>query len=166
MVYISSTVKNSGPLARGMQLVNTTEGRRHNYGITITNYNTAPDSTYSNIYGLEVRTSMNGTGGLKGLTSRGITVSASGGVNANYGVIASGGDTYPGTINYGLYASAYNSANVTSYSGFFAGDVTINGTLTNPSDKKLKKGIHTSDNVLDKLMELKTHWAVRISVEY
>lgn len=41
--------------------------------------------------------------------------------------------------NYAIYAYPHNAT--TNYAGYFAGDVTITGTLTNPSDASLKEDV-------------------------
>ena len=43
------------------------------------------------------------------------------------------------------------------FAGFFDGDVTVTGTFTNASDRKLKQDLQVSENVLQKLAELKAY---------
>ncbi len=57
-----------------------------------------------------------------------------------------------GVTNYGIYAEA--SGGTTNYAGYFAGAVTITGTLTNPSDIKLKKNIVPIKDALSKVIEI------------
>ena len=69
----------------------------------------------------------------------------------NYGVSARASAVSTNGTNYGVYSEASNGA--TNYAGFFNGDVTITGTFVQPSDKKLKKEIHTF-SALDKINAL------------
>jgi len=81
----------------------------------------------------------------------GVYERASGTANTNYGVYAYGtGNSY---ANYGIYAIASGSY-VNNYAGYFSGNVTITGTLTNPSDEKLKQNIKKMDNSLEKISML------------
>ncbi|SFB29517.1 Chaperone of endosialidase [Flavobacterium swingsii] len=70
----------------------------------------------------------------------------------NYGVAARASSVSTNGTNYGVYSSAANGA--FNYAGFFIGDVTITGTLIQPSDRKLKKDIHSIDSALDKIKAL------------
>ena len=70
----------------------------------------------------------------------------------NFGIATKATSTTSGT-NYGIYSVASNGG--TNYAGFFNGDVTITGTLTNPSDRKLKSNIKHLDNVMPLIRELK-----------
>jgi hypothetical protein len=54
--------------------------------------------------------------------------------------------------NYGIFGSARDGT--TNYAGFFEGDVHISGTLTNPSDRKLKTNIVEMGSVSEKLLSL------------
>nr|WP_314471040.1 tail fiber domain-containing protein [uncultured Sphingomonas sp.] len=65
----------------------------------------------------------------------GVSVSnaATGGANSYGAVFAATGTN---TTNYGVFANALNGTN--NWSGYFVGNVFIGGTLTNPSDKRLK----------------------------
>jgi len=62
------------------------------------------------------------------------------------------------TTTYGIYASA--SGGATNYAGYFvgnsymAGNLTVTGTITNPSDEKLKKNVVGIENALQKVMRL------------
>jgi hypothetical protein len=69
---------------------------------------------------------------------------------SDYGVCSSASG---GTYNYGVYASAPVAAN--SYAGYFSGNVYISGTLTNPSDERLKENIKDMDNSLPLVLKLK-----------
>ena len=57
----------------------------------------------------------------------------------NYGVSARASSVTATGTNYGIYSAASNGA--VNYAGFFNGDVTITGTLVQPSDRKLKKEV-------------------------
>ncbi len=68
----------------------------------------------------------------------------------NYGVY---GRAENGLTNYGVYGEA--SSGATNYAGYFLGDVHVTGTFTNPSDRRLKRDIHTLTNSLSSLLELR-----------
>ena len=70
---------------------------------------------------------------------------------ANYGVSASATSITSG-VNYGIYSTASNGG--TNYAGFFNGDVTITGTLTSPSDAKLKSNIKQLNNAMPLIRQL------------
>lgn len=70
----------------------------------------------------------------------------------NYGVSARASATSVSGTNYGIYSEAANGA--VNYAGFFNGDVTLTGTLVQPSDRKLKKDIHAIASALDKINAL------------
>jgi hypothetical protein len=70
----------------------------------------------------------------------------------NFGLSAKATSTSFGT-NYGIYSEAYNAT--TNYAGFFNGDVTITGTLSNPSDAKLKTNIKPLSKATDILNRLR-----------
>ena len=75
-------------------------------------------------------------------------------------------NAYGGTFNasnsnalgaqYGVYATSNAAgAATTKYAGFFAGNVTVTGTFTNPSDERLKKNIQKiQSGAIDKIMAL------------
>ena len=71
----------------------------------------------------------------------------------NYGVYA---DAYGGSYNYAVYAKNSTTTG-TRYAGYFAGNVYVSGTFTNPSDRRLKEDIRSLDkgDVLSKLMKLR-----------
>ncbi|MHC1703652.1 MAG: tail fiber domain-containing protein [Tenuifilaceae bacterium] len=107
-------------------------------------------------YGVGVQ----GIGGWKGVEA--LTLSTSGssygvytravGVNTsgiNYGIYS---EATGGTSNYGVYGIA--SGGTTNYAGYFAGDVTVTGTFSNPSDKNLKKNINPLSGALKKVLKL------------
>jgi trimeric autotransporter adhesin len=70
----------------------------------------------------------------------------------NYGVSARASATSVSGTNYGIYSEAANGA--VNYAGFFNGAVTVTGTFVQPSDRKLKKDIHSIASALDKINEL------------
>ncbi|WP_445454416.1 tail fiber domain-containing protein [Flavobacterium sp. 25HG05S-40] len=70
----------------------------------------------------------------------------------NYGVSARASAVTTTGTNYGIYSEADNGA--VNYAGFFNGDVTLTGTLVQPSDRKLKKDIHAIASALDKINAL------------
>lgn len=53
-----------------------------------------------------------------------------------------------GGAKYGIYSSA------STYAGYFSGNVYVSGTLTNPSDRRLKENISSIDNALDIVKQL------------
>lgn len=70
----------------------------------------------------------------------------------NYGTI---GNASAGNANgtaYGIYGSAQGAS--TNYAGFFDGNVTVTGTFVQPSDRRLKKDIHSVVSALDKIQAL------------
>ena len=70
----------------------------------------------------------------------------------NYGLVASVNSVTATGNNYGVYSSVSNGAN--NYAGYFNGDVTITGTLVQPSDRKLKREIKPLVSALDKINQL------------
>ena len=70
----------------------------------------------------------------------------------NYGLFASVYSVTASGNNYGVYSTVSNGVN--NYAGFFNGDVTITGTLLQPSDRKLKKEIKPLESVLEKINQL------------
>lgn len=67
----------------------------------------------------------------------------------NYGMASISSNALGGTA-YALYA--YGAP--IDYAGYFDGDVNITGTLTNPSDSKLKKNVTSMGSTIEKLMLL------------
>ena len=63
---------------------------------------------------------------------------------------ASGG----GGVRYGVYGSA--SSGTTRYGGYFVGNVTVTGTFSNPSDRKLKQNIASYTDALEVIQQLET----------
>lgn len=57
--------------------------------------------------------------------------------------------------NYAIYAAGSNGGGGAAYAGYFDGDVTVTGTFSNPSDKKLKTNISDMPSALNKLKTLK-----------
>lgn len=69
------------------------------------------------------------------------------------GVLGTANSPTVNGTNYGIYGTANNALN--NYAGFFNGDVTVTGTVVNPSDRKLKKDISEFTSALDKIVKLK-----------
>lgn len=69
----------------------------------------------------------------------------------NFGVSARASTLTSGT-NLGIYSEAMNGS--VNYAGFFSGDVTITGTLSNPSDRMLKSDINTINLALTIIEQL------------
>jgi hypothetical protein len=55
-----------------------------------------------------------------------------------------------GTTPYGVFGSCPAAGEA----GYFAGDVTVTGTFTNPSDRRFKDNINDASSVLGKVMNL------------
>ncbi len=96
--------------------------------------------------GIEGLATVSGTGSRYGGWFRG-----HGGSWNNYGIYAEAGGNQ-GT-NIGVYGWAYSAS--TNYAGYFNGNVHVTGTLTNPSDIKLKKDISPLKGSLNKILKLK-----------
>ncbi|MCK4653493.1 MAG: tail fiber domain-containing protein [Candidatus Cloacimonetes bacterium] len=75
------------------------------------------------------------------------------GSSAYYGVYGnvSGGS---GT-NYGIYS--YAEYGITSYAGYFSGNVHVTGTFTNPSDERFKENVQPFKNALSKIKLMNVH---------
>ncbi len=69
----------------------------------------------------------------------------------NIGVLSVANGTHAG-INYAFYGSASNAS--INYAGVFVGDVTVTGTLTNPSDRSLKKDIKPYNGALNTIKQI------------
>lgn len=85
------------------------------------------------------------------------------------GTVATGTDAADGQ-HFGIYGrvTSANASNTTvgvigineaagsgtHYAGYFAGDVNVTGTFTNPSDEKLKTNVRSLDQAVDRLMAL------------
>ena len=93
-------------------------------------------------YGIGVQ----GEGSYKGVLAIGTGATST---YNRYGVyaVASGA-----TVNYGIWASAPTSSG--SYAGYFNGNLRYTGSLTGPSDKKLKKNILPMGPTLEKVAKL------------
>lgn len=100
-----------------------------------------------------VKASNQGTGGT---TTYGVNAFSMGGSSTNFGVYgyASGN---PPTNSYSIYGQE-GSTNLVNYAGYFNGKVTITGTLSNPSDRRLKTNIRPIESgILDKLKSLSVY---------
>lgn len=107
-------------------------------------------------YGVGVQ----GKGGKKGVEGiveptgsqhyAGVYGSVNGGSGTNLGVYgnASGSGT-----NYGVYATA--SGGTTNWAGYFNGNLAYTGTLSNPSDIRLKENLRPIEDAIDKLVALR-----------
>jgi hypothetical protein len=86
-------------------------------------------------------------GGWKGV----VATASQAGTGSRYG-----GDfaAYGGaSANYGIYA--YSPSGLSNYAGYFAGNVHVSGTFTNPSDERLKKDVRALNGSLSKVMYLR-----------
>ena len=102
-------------------------------------------------------------------TTYGVFSSAAGATSSdNYGVYSYSDNSGAGNAygvygeiegNGNLYAIYGETANVmgsgTKFAGYFNGDVTVTGTFTNPSDRKLKSNIRNSDFGLNTINQLR-----------
>jgi len=93
------------------------------------------------------------TGNLNDGINAGVKGWASNTDDRNYGVYAYAPGDPTGT-DYGIYAETNNNG---EDAGYFNGDITVTGTVNNPSDKKLKKNIEVYSSALAKLDQLKTY---------
>lgn len=148
-------------------------GTSTKYGIDCNVSGTAGSA--NSVYGLETDIILNGSGTAFGVNS---SISSAGtGTGSRYGVysVASSGSTAAngGTICgvygygisnsanssgpvYGIYGSTFDGGGTgTHYAGYFAGDVAYTGTITDVSDRRLKKNIQAMPSMLSKLMQLK-----------
>lgn len=77
---------------------------------------------------------------------------------ANVGVFGRNpGDGASSQFEYAIYGVSSGSFQNGDYAGFFEGDVIVTGTFQNPSDIKLKEDVKQTENVLDKIQQLKTY---------
>ncbi len=79
-------------------------------------------------------------------------------LQTSYGVY--GNSTLPfngGGVAYGVYGVAQGAGtnNNAPQAGYFSGNVTVTGTFTNGSDRKLKEEIQSEENVMDRILALK-----------
>ena len=58
--------------------------------------------------------------------------------------------------NYGVYGWAYGP-NSTNYAGYFAGNVTVTGIFSNPSDERFKENLQPFKNALSKIKLIDVH---------
>lgn len=70
----------------------------------------------------------------------------------NYGLYANVSSVTATGNNYGVYSTVSNGIN--NYAGYFNGDVTITGTLVQPSDRKFKRDIKPLNSALEKINQL------------
>jgi hypothetical protein len=131
------------------------------YGIanTTSNYNNqiqkigvwglARDMSNANTYGVAgtARDSETTNIGVGGFCTNGNTTAGT-----NYGLYANVNSVTSTGNNYGVYSTVSNGVN--NYAGYFNGDVTITGTLVQPSDRKLKREIKPLNSTLEKINQL------------
>jgi len=75
-----------------------------------------------------------------------------------YGYVGGGSGT-----NYGVYGNAYGGT--TNYAGYFNGNLHYTGTLTGPSDERLKENVQPFKLALSKIMQMKVHTYNYIQME-
>lgn len=159
-------------------------GTSSKYGIDCNVSGTAASS--SSVYGLETDIILNGSGTAFGVNS---SISSTGtGTGSRYGVysVVSSGTTAGNTgticgvlgfgisnsLNstgpvYGIYGQTTDGGGTgTHYAGYFSGDVAYTGTITDVSDRRLKKNIQPMPGMLSKLMQLKPSTFLYRSDEY
>ena len=75
------------------------------------------------------------------------------GTHKNFGLYA---DAFGGSNNYAIYGKNSSSTG-TVYAGYFSGNVHITGTLSPPSDERLKEDIQALDrrSIISKIMQLR-----------
>jgi hypothetical protein len=74
------------------------------------------------------------------------------GSSNKFGVYGVAGGT---GLSYGIYGVYATGSSGTNYAGYFAGDVHVTGTFTNPSDNMFKTGVKESAPLLDQINSLK-----------
>jgi hypothetical protein len=89
------------------------------------------------------------TGGFRGVYGVGNGGSATGTVFGVQGYAVGTAGT-----RYGIYGFA--SGGTTNYAGYFAGNTTVTGTFTNPSDRKMKQNIALYTDALEVIQQLET----------
>ncbi|MBI1803742.1 MAG: tail fiber domain-containing protein [Ignavibacteriae bacterium] len=100
-------------------------------------------------------TGVSGTGtiGVKGASSTGGGSSAGvSGVSTDVGGTGVRGEANSGSEAYGVWGLS-----ASGYAGYFTGDVHYTGTLTGPSDAKLKENIQAVSSILSKVVALEPH---------
>jgi len=88
--------------------------------------------------------------GLYGVRSQIETVSSMGLIYAGHFIAQSQNNN-----TYAIYASAQSAFSSVVYAGYFNGNVTVTGTITNPSDQMFKRNITAMDSSLEKVLQLK-----------
>ncbi|WP_264520187.1 tail fiber domain-containing protein [Flavobacterium sp. N1994] len=151
---------NSSLLSNG--LYGFASGTSDNYGVWGIGQNAIGDKENRGVMGYAITSTATGwnygttgfTGGseIANIALGGYADAAGSTTGDNYGVSARATAVSTTGTNYGIYSEAANGA--TNYAGFFNGDVTITGTFVQPSDRKLKKDIHTIGSALDKINAL------------
>jgi len=138
---------------------------------TIGNTDVTGNSTFTGINTINGSSITNGSSTVNGsITSTDITENSDNpgvlgvhNVTQNWGIGVKGEGGYIGVKGestlaggtgdrYGVYGIA--SGGTTNYAGYFAGDVTVTGTFSNPSDKNLKKNINPLSGALKKVLKL------------
>lgn len=103
--------------------------------------------TNHGVYGGSYGTNYSSTG-----INSGITGQSGGSQGSNYGVWGSSYSVGIGSA-YGIYGESGVTAN--NFAGFFNGNVTVTGTIFNPSDKRLKSDIQIFNSGLSIIRSLK-----------
>jgi hypothetical protein len=117
-------------------------------------------ATYAaGVYGLSLPSGDggNGSGGDFDGGSTGVNAFADGGPdngNSKHGVYSWANGSGNAT-KYGIYSDV--TGNGSQYAGYFNGNVTVNGTFSNPSDEKFKENITPFQNALSSIMKIKTY---------
>ena len=88
-------------------------------------------------------------GGYRGVYGVGAGTTATSSSFGIWGTASGSGGT-----RYGIYGSA--SGGTTNYAGYFQGDVTVTGTFSNPSDRKLKQNVESYTDALEIIQQLET----------
>jgi hypothetical protein len=137
-------------------------GNANNYGVWGVASNAINANNNRGVFGEALATTE--TGGNVGVegNATGSSWQNAGIVGSSYGDISENGWNFgaigvayaPSAIGtvYGVFGSG--SGGSVNYAGFFDGNVTVTGTFVQPSDRKLKKDIHSVTSALDKIQAL------------
>ncbi|MCD4747257.1 MAG: tail fiber domain-containing protein, partial [Bacteroidales bacterium] len=146
-IYASSTstTTNNYYYSKGAEIISTSNNQDQ-YGIQISSTHNGTGGFVNGIHNTVISTTSNSSDmiGIYSSSSKyddngnnmGIDVTAFGGYNV-----------------YGIKATASGGSNFNT-AGYFDGDVTITGTLYNPSDIKLKENIQTLANATEKIKQI------------
>jgi hypothetical protein len=81
-------------------------------------------------------------------------ITGDGGTGQHYGVFGEVSETNTSNITIGVIGANSSTGTGTYYAGYFAGDVNVTGTFSNPSDEKLKKDVRGLEKATERIMDL------------